>query len=185
MEEARQCINNCVELRPGFAQTLSVEGKFQMNAGNYDAAIWLFEKTLKSIPFFNDSVYSLFNIYYFNKRDLHKVNALINGFKETQPLNPMVAFFYLFVFSAQEESPLIGIQEIEENFQASIEMEPEVYSYSIYQMGLYLSNNKFKECKAIFNVLTALEDQPPALKDLLDGVERKIETGIEKEKGFS
>ena len=127
LEEARQFINNCVELRPGFAQTLSVEGKFQQNAGNTDAAISLFEKSLEIVPFFNGSVYPLFDIYYSSKRDLHKANALINGFKESHPLNPRFMLFYIHVIDEGNERPLIGMKEIEENFQASMNMEPEVY----------------------------------------------------------
>ena len=172
LEEARHFINICTELRPGDAQTLSLEGRFQHRVGELDAAILLFEKSLELIPSFEHSVMNLFRIYYSEKRDLDRANALISGYRETEPLNPSVAVFYSFAVDKENEKPLIGTEEIEHNLKASINMEPTVYFFTILLMGQYLKTEKFQEVKALIKILMELENQAPCLKNLINGINK-------------
>ena len=82
----------------------------------------------------------------------------------------MAALFYVHVVNEEKENPLIGMKEIEENFQASMDLEPEVYSYCMYQMGMYLRTGRIEEARALVKILMALEDQSPSLKDFFNGI---------------
>ena len=163
--EASRFINICGELGPGLAQTLWLRGKLLYRMNRIDEAISHFEKSLEIIPFFEDSVLQLADIYYFQKRDMDKVNALISGFREIQPLNPKIAMVYQHILNREEVSPLVEMKEIGEMFQMYTDIEPEVYSYTLIQMGYFFFNKNFEEAKALSNVLIALEDQAPFLKD--------------------